>query len=74
MTIATAEKINEARMAVIAMIDALRPWLDDPVPRAVVLPAYDAAMASLADALHEATKPNPPTVQWRRGIEARRHG
>ena len=52
-------------------------WLDDPIPRDVVIPAYDAAMAALAGALHEATTPKAlgcvvrPTTQWHKGIEER---
>lgn len=51
MTIA----INEARAAVDALFDAVRPYLDDPIPREVVVAPYEAALSALHDALFEAT-------------------
>lgn len=55
MSVATTEAINDARQAVIALFDAVRPWLDDPIPREVVVEPYEAALAALHTALYEAT-------------------
>lgn len=53
----TAQAIIDARKAVVAMFDAVRPYLDDPIPRETVVAPYDAALAALHDALYSATKP-----------------
>ena len=51
----TAAAINEARRAVYALFDATKPYLDDPIPREVIIPPYEAALEALRDALFEAT-------------------
>lgn len=78
MTIASAVAINEARAAVIALFDAVRPCLDHPAIRGPVCAAYEDAMHKLHAALYEATTARAlgcvvrPLATWHKGIEARR--
>ena len=56
MTVASAEAINEARAAVIAMYDVLRPWRQHHlVLRELIAGPYEAALEALHTALYEAT-------------------
>lgn len=81
MTVASAQAINDARVAVIALFDAVRPCLDHTAIRDPVVEAYEDALHKLHAALYEATTAKAlacvvrPMTQWHKGIEARRrHG
>lgn len=58
MTIASAQAIIDARQAVIAMYDVLRPWRRSHlVLRELIEGPYEMALAALHIALHASTTP-----------------